>query len=104
MRYRTIPGTKLSVSELSFGNFIYGSHMWGKTVADALEGVRLQNLAFDLGVNFFDTGDAYSNGHAERLMEETLKYAGRDKVVLSAKFGAGFYNDPGTGGGQRDWE
>ena len=39
MRYRTLPGTTLSVSELSFGNFIYGSHMWGKTPADAPEGV-----------------------------------------------------------------
>src|SRR6185295_1246409 len=86
------------VSELSFGNFIYGSHMWGKTPADAPEGVRLQNLAFDLGVNFYDTGDAYSNGHAERLMADTLKYAGRDKIVLSTKFGYDFYTDPGTQG------
>ncbi|HVT80153.1 MAG TPA: aldo/keto reductase, partial [Phycisphaerae bacterium] len=95
-------GTILSVSELSFGNFIFGSHMWGKTPADAPEGVRLQNLAFDLGVNFFDTGDAYSNGHAERLMADTLNYAGRDKVVLSTKFGYDFYNDPGTPGSHKE--
>src|SRR5579884_688023 len=73
MHYRTIPNTTLSVSELSFGNFMYGSHMWGKTPADAPEGIRLQNLAFDLGVNFFDTGDAYGNGHAENLMVDTLQ-------------------------------
>ena len=102
MRYRTIPNTLLSVSELSFGNFMYGSHMWGKTVADAPEGVRLQNLAFDLGVNFFDTGDAYSNGHAERLMIDTLAYAGREKIVLATKFGYDFYNDPGTAGSHKE--
>lgn len=102
MRYRTIPGTRLSVSELSFGNFIYGSHMWGKTPADAPEGIRLQNLAFDLGVNFFDTGDAYSNGYAERLMADTLKYAGRDKIVLSTKFGYDFYSDPGVAGSHKE--
>jgi aryl-alcohol dehydrogenase-like predicted oxidoreductase len=102
MRYRSIPGTELSVSELSFGNFIYGSHMWGKTAADAPEGIRLQNLAFDLGVNFFDTGDAYSNGHAERLMVDTLKYAGRDNIVLSTKFGYDFYNDPGVPGSHKE--
>ena len=73
--------------------------MWGKTPADAPEGIRLQNLAFDLGVNFFDTGDAYGNGHAEKLMVDTLKYAGRDKIVLSTKFGYDFYNDPGVPGG-----
>ena len=102
MDYRTIPNTTLSVSELSFGNFMYGSHMWGKTPADAPEGVRLQNLAFDLGVNFFDTGDAYGNGHAEKLMVDTLKYAGRENIVLSTKFGYDFYNDPGTAGSHKE--
>ncbi len=102
MRYRTIPGTRISVSELSFGNFIFGSHMWGKTPADAPEGVRLQNLAFDLGVNFFDTGDAYSNGHAERLMADTIKYAGREKIILSTKFGYDFYSDPGAAGSHKE--
>lgn len=102
MRYRTIPGTELSVSELSFGNFIFGSHMWGKKPEDAPEGVRLQNLAFDLGVNFFDTGDAYGNGHAERLMVDTLAYAGRDKIILSTKFGYDFYTDPGAAGSHKE--
>ncbi len=76
--------------------------MCGKTVADAPEGVRLQNLAFDLGVNFFDTGDAYSNGHAERLMADTIKYAGRQKLVLSTKFGYDFYSDPGAAGSHKE--
>ncbi len=102
MRYRTIPDTTLSVSELSFGNFIFGSHMWGKTAADGPEGVRLQNLALDLGVNFFDTGDAYSNGHAERLMAETIRHAGREKIVLSTKFGYDFYSDPGAAGSHKE--
>jgi aryl-alcohol dehydrogenase-like predicted oxidoreductase len=100
MKYRELAGMQLS--ELSFGNFIYGSHMWGKTTADRNEGVRLQNLAFDLGVNFFDTGDAYSNGYAEELMVDTLKYAGRDKIILSTKFGYDFYNDPGAAGSHKE--
>jgi len=102
MRYRTIPGTTLNVSELAFGNFIYGSFMWGKKQEDEPEGVRLQNLAFDLGVNFFDTGDAYNNGRAEMMMGETLRYAGRDRIVLSTKFGYDFYSDPGTAGSHRE--
>ncbi len=102
MRYRGIAGTELSVSELAFGNFIYGSFMWGKRREDEAEGVRLQNLAFDLGVNFFDTGDAYNNGRAEMMMGETLRYAGREKIVLSTKFGYDFYSDPGTAGSHRE--
>jgi aryl-alcohol dehydrogenase-like predicted oxidoreductase len=100
MKYRELAGMQLS--ELSFGNFIYGSHMWGKTVNDRTEGVRLQNLAFDLGINFFDTGDAYSNGYAEQLMADTLKYAGRDKIILSTKFGYDFYSDPGAAGSHKE--
>jgi aryl-alcohol dehydrogenase-like predicted oxidoreductase len=115
MRYRNLtlpphPSTpapaELNCSELSFGNFIYGSHMWGKTPADRPEAVRLQNLAFDLGINFFDTGDAYSNGYAEELMADTLQYVrtggGRDKIILSTKFGYDFYNDPGTPGSHKE--
>jgi aryl-alcohol dehydrogenase-like predicted oxidoreductase len=102
MHYRLIPGTKLSVSELAFGNFIYGSPMWGKTAADEPEGVRLQNLAFDLGVNFFDTGDAYANGRAEAMMVPTIQHAGRDKIVLSTKFGYDFYTDPGAAGSHKE--
>src|SRR4051812_16377011 len=101
MLKRQLPGTRLHLSELSFGNFIYGSHMWGKTPADAPEAVRLQNLACDLGVNFFDTGDAYSNGYAEKLMVDTLKYAGRENIVLSTKFGYDFYLDPGVAGSHK---
>jgi aryl-alcohol dehydrogenase-like predicted oxidoreductase len=102
MNYRLIPGTTLAVSELAFGNFIYGSHMWGKTPADEGEGVRLQNLAADLGVTFFDTGDAYGNGRAESMMKPTLAYAGREKIVLSTKFGYDFYNDPGKPGSHKE--
>jgi len=98
MHYRPIPDTDLSVSQLAFGNFIYGSFMWGKGAADEPEGIRLQNMAFDMGVNFFDTADAYNNGHAEEMMAPTLRHAGRDKIILSTKFGYDFYNDPGKPG------
>jgi len=102
MIYRAIPGTDIKVSTLSFGNFIYGSGMWGKTVADEPEGVVLQNKAFDLGVNFFDTADAYDNGRAEQMMRDTIAYAGRANIVLSTKFGYDFYSDPGTAGSHRE--
>ncbi len=102
MLYRFIPNTDIKVSTLSFGNFIYGSGMWGKTSADEPQGVALQNKAFDLGVNFFDTADAYDNGRAEKMMRETITYAGRDKIVLSTKVGYDFYSDPGSAGAHRE--
>ncbi len=100
MQYRTIPGTDLSVSLLGFGNFVFGTNWWGEFSDEA--GVRLQNQAFDLGVNFFDSAAAYGNGRAERLLAETIRYAGREKLIISTKFGYDFYTTPGEEGGHRE--
>lgn len=100
MQYRTIAGTDLRVSLLGFGNFVFGTNWWGDFSDE--EGIRLQNRAADLGVTFFDTGAAYGNGRAERLLAETIRYAGRDKLVISTKYGYDFYGDPGEEGGHRE--
>jgi aryl-alcohol dehydrogenase (NADP+) len=42
------------------------------------------NRALDLGINFFDTANMYSNGHSEEIMGELLK-GYRDEVVLATK-------------------
>jgi len=99
MQYRTLPGTDLSVSLLGFGNFVFGTNWWGEFTDE--EGVRLQNRAVELGVNFFDTAAAYGNGRAERLLARTIAYAGRDNLVISSKFGYDFYTDTG-GSGHRE--
>ncbi len=100
MEYRTIPGTDLSVSLLAFGNFVFGTNWWGD-FTDA-QGVALQNQAYDRGVNFFDTAAAYGNGRAERVLAQTLRDIGRDKLVISTKFGYDFYQTPGEAGGHRE--
>jgi len=103
MQQRPLPGTDLSVSFLAFGNFMFGTNWWGE-FSDA-DGIALQNQAFDLGCNFFDTAPAYGNGRAEGLMRGTLDYAGRDNLVITTKFGYDFYHDPGDprkGGGHRE--
>lgn len=100
MQHRNIPGTDLSVSLLGFGNFVFGTNWWGDFSDD--DAARLQNFAFDQGVNFFDTAPAYGNGRAESLMKPTIAYAGRDNLVISTKFGYDFYADPGEEGSHRE--
>ncbi|MFA9477337.1 aldo/keto reductase [Phycisphaerales bacterium AB-hyl4] len=100
MQYRNIPGTDLSVSLLAFGNFVFGTNWWGEFTDE--DGVRLQNQAYDLGVNFFDTAPAYGNGRAEALMKATIDHAGRDNLIIASKFGYDFYKDPGEEGGHRE--
>lgn len=100
MDYRTIPGTDLNISLFGFGNFVFGTNWWGD-FSDA-DGIAIQNDAFDKGVNFFDTAPAYGNGRAEDLLAQTIKYAGRDNIVVSTKCGYDFYSDPGEEGGHRE--
>ena len=100
MQYRNIAGTDLSVSLFGFGNFVFGTNWWGDFSDD--DAVLLQNAAVDRGVTFFDTAPAYGNGRAESLMKPTIAYAGRDRLVISTKFGYDFYSDPGEEGSHRE--
>lgn len=88
MQHRVIPGTDLEVSLLGFGNFVFGNNWWGDFSDD--EAIRLQNRAVDLGVTFFDSAPAYGKGRAETLLGKTLADVGRDKLVVSTKFGYPF--------------
>lgn len=100
MQLRNIPGTDLDVSFLAFGNFMFGTNWWGEFTDK--DGIDLQNRAVDLGINFFDTAPAYGNGRAESLLKATIAYAGRDRLVITTKFGYDFYADPGEEGGHRE--
>jgi aryl-alcohol dehydrogenase-like predicted oxidoreductase len=57
---------------------------WGDV--DDAQSVRAIHCALDLGVNFFDTSDAYGTGHSEWVLGSAL--AGRrEGVVIATKFG-----------------
>ncbi len=65
MQYRTLGKTGYQVSPISFGAWAIGG-AWG-AVQDE-ESLRALHRALDLGVNFFDTADAYGDGHSEQLL------------------------------------
>ena len=100
MQRRNIPHTDLHPSLLAYGNFVFGTNWWGDFTDD--DAVRLQNHAVDRGVNFFDTAPAYGNYRAERLLAPTIRYAGRDNLVISTKFGYDLESDPGEEGSHRE--
>ena len=50
------------------------------------ESLATIKMAFDSGLNFFDTADVYGNGHNETLLGKALKHIRHD-VIVASKFG-----------------
>ncbi len=92
MKYRTLGRTGLQVSEIGFGAWAIGGPSklgeveigWG-AVDDAMS-LRALDAAFDAGVTFYDTSDAYGAGHSEVLVGKAFK-GKRDRVVIATKVG-----------------
>ena len=84
MRTRRFGNSDLETSEIGFGTWALGSTWWGEVTED--HGERLLNEALDLGITFFETGDAYGQGTNEELVGRVLS-PHRDRIQLSTKFG-----------------
>jgi aryl-alcohol dehydrogenase-like predicted oxidoreductase len=84
MRRRSFGNTDLEASEIGFGTWALGSSWWGD-VTEA-DGERLLLRALELGITFFDTGDAYGRGANEELVGRVLS-THRDEIQLATKFG-----------------
>jgi aryl-alcohol dehydrogenase-like predicted oxidoreductase len=84
MRQRRFGNTDLEASEIGFGTWALGSSWWGD-VSEA-DGERLLRRALELGITFFDTGDAYGRGANEELVGRVLA-PHRDEIRIATKFG-----------------
>ncbi|HOV93736.1 MAG TPA: aldo/keto reductase [Spirochaetales bacterium] len=86
MEYRQLGKSGLLVSELCLGTMSFGSAgSWANVGSlDETAATRLVDIAFDAGINFFDTADVYSFGQSEQLLGKALK-GKRDHVVLATK-------------------
>jgi aryl-alcohol dehydrogenase-like predicted oxidoreductase len=83
MRQRRFGDSDLHASEIAFGTWALGSDWWGKTD----DPDRLIGRALELGITFFDTGDAYGQGANEEIVGRALRHADRDAIQISTKFG-----------------
>src|SRR5688572_19378543 len=93
MKTRKLGNSKLEVSAIGLGcmGLSYG---YGPAV-DKAAGIALIRSAYEKGVTFFDTAEAYGRGANEELLGEALAPI-RDKVIIASKFG--FRNgDPAQG-------
>ncbi|GHV13297.1 oxidoreductase [Spirochaetia bacterium] len=74
----------VEISEIILGCWVMGGERWGG--ADDEESIRAIHKAIDLGMNTFDTAEAYNNGYSENIIGRAIKDRGND-VVISSKVG-----------------
>ncbi len=87
MEYRELGRTGWKVSAISLGTWAMGS-LWG--AVDGRESMAALNRALDLGVNFFDTADAYGS---EPLLGQ-LRRQRHEPFYIATKMGMGVNPDP----------
>src|SRR5690349_5456369 len=96
MRYTFLGSTGMQVSRVAFGTWQLGGD-WGATDEEAATEAIV--AAYEKGVNFFDTAQAYGFGASERLLARSLRAVPRDRVIIATKGGL---RPTGDGGIRRD--
>jgi aryl-alcohol dehydrogenase (NADP+) len=97
MDYVKLGRTGLEVSRIclgcmSFGDPDRGTHSW--TLDDDASRPLLRR-AVELGVNFWDTANVYSDGSSEEIVGRALReFANRDEVVLATKVNGRMHPGP----------
>lgn len=106
MRYKTLGGTGLFVSEICLGTMTFGggSGIWssiGNLDQKVADGIVAR--ALDAGVNFIDTADVYSSGLAEEITGRAMVNSGRTRtdIVLATKGFGNAGNGPNDRGASR---
>src|ERR1700693_5826269 len=88
MEYRKLGNTGVDVSRICLGCMTYGApdrgaHPW--TLDEQASRPFIQR-ALELGINFFDTANSYSDGTSEEIVGRAMRdFARRDEVVIATK-------------------
>lgn len=88
MDYIKLGSTGLEVSRLCLGCMSYGEpnrggHAWTLTENESRPFIK---KALELGINFFDTANVYSDGSSEEIVGRALRdFTNRDDMVLATK-------------------
>jgi 1-deoxyxylulose-5-phosphate synthase len=90
MDYVNLGNSGLQVSRICLGAMSYGQATtgmirweWTLNEADSRPFIK---SALELGINFFDTANVYSDGESERVLGRALRdFAPRDEVIIATK-------------------
>jgi 1-deoxyxylulose-5-phosphate synthase len=106
MEYVNLGKTGLKVSRITLGCMSYGEpavgepkngrHLWTLNETDSQPFLK---QALDLGINFFDTANAYSSGASEEVLGRFLKKnVRREAVVIATKVFVPMRDEPNGSG------
>lgn len=99
MQYQNLGNTGLKVSRICLGMMSYGSSKWRDYILDEDESRPFIQKAVELGINFFDTANMYSDGVSEEITGRALKdFAKREEVVIATKVFFPYNDKPNQGG------
>src|SRR6266508_3979600 len=87
MEYVRFGSTGMKVSRICLGCMSYGgpTERWPWALDEETSRPFIKR-ALELGINFFDTANVYSNGRSEEIVGKALRdFVSRDEVVLATK-------------------
>ncbi len=88
MQYIKLGSSDLNVSRICVGGMSFGKpssdfHEWTLEQEDTNKMIK---CALDLGINFFDTANQYSNGTSEEYLGKAIKkYVKREDAIIATK-------------------
>jgi 1-deoxyxylulose-5-phosphate synthase len=100
MKIKRLGRTGLKVSEICPGTMTFGNQ------CDEPTSHAIMSKAFDAGVTFFDTANAYPLGATPETVGRTEEYIGRwlkgrrDQIVLATKFSGAMGSGPNDRGAE----
>ena len=80
VQYRAVSGTGLKVSRICLGTNNFGGQL------DEESARRVIDKSLELGINFLDTANVYTQGRSEEVIGKSLK-GRREEVTLATKVG-----------------
>src|SRR5919112_6096118 len=101
--YVTLGRSGLRVSPAALGAMTFGEDPGGAGCS-VEESEKILSTYLDLGGNFIDTANFYTNGHSEKILGDyfAARPGRREHVVLASKFFTNLFpGDPNGGGAGR---
>ena len=90
MEYRKFGQTKVDISAIGFGCWEIGG---GYGSIEETDFIKAINRALEMGINSFDTAEAYGFGASEKSLAKALGSRRKD-AVITTKFGVGYPDAP----------